>query len=240
MTLDDLVKELRAVFGTGLRAVVVYGPAATGTEAIARHELHTLVLVDALPLDHLEEGGAHIDAWVRAGHPPPLVLTGTEWQASADIFPEEYAEILEAHRVLHGALPTDGMQVKPAELRLAVERDAMGKLLQVRRAVLAAGADSGRRVELLAASFGAVLEAFRGTLRVHGARPPADAGETVRDVAARAGLDAAPFLRVQDHRRGERKILAGEAHDVLAGYLDGLERLVRHLDAVQPAARSAP
>ena len=240
MTLDDLVKELRDVFGAGLRAVVVYGPAAAGAEAIARHELHTLVLVDALPLDRLEEGGAHVDAWVRAGHPPPLVLTAAEWRASGDIFPEEYAEILEAHRVLHGALPTDGLRVDPAELRLAVERDAMGKLLQLRRAVLAAGANAERRVELLAASFGAVLEAFRGALRVHGVRPPADAAETVRLIAERAGLDAAPFLRVQAHRRGERKLGAGDAHDVLAGYLDGLERLVRHLDTVQPAARPAP
>jgi hypothetical protein len=42
--------------------------------------------------------------------------------------------------------------VNPAELRLAVERDAMGKLLQLRRAVLATGADPARRAELLAAS----------------------------------------------------------------------------------------
>ena len=240
MTLDDLVKALRDVFGAGLRAVAVYGPAAAGTEAIARHELRTLVLVDALPLERLEEGGAHVDAWVRAGHPAPLVLTAAEWQASADVFPEEYADILESHRVLHGQLPTEGLRVDPAELRLAVERDAMGKLLQLRRAVLAAGADAGRRVEVLAGSFGAVLEAFRGALRVHGERPPAGAGDAVDAVARRTGLDAAPFHRVQAHRRGERPIAAADVHDVLAGYLTGMERLVRHLDQVHRPPRRTP
>jgi hypothetical protein len=56
------------------------------------------------------------------------------------------------------------------------------------------------------------------------------------ELAFRAGLDAAPFLRVVAHRRGAQPIAPAEVHDVLAGYLAGLERLVAHLDEVQPSA----
>lgn len=234
MTLDDLVRELRDVFGASLRSVVLYGTAVDDA-AVRPDALHTLVLVDELPLDHLEEGGVHMEAWVRAGHPPPLVLTMAEWRSSADIFPMEYADILTHHRVLHGALPSADVRVDPGELRLTVEREAMGKLLQLRRGVLAAGGDAARRAELLAVSFDTFLAVFRGALRVYGVRPPADPADVCRETAARAGMDPEPFLRVLAHRRGTERVPAAAVHDVLEGYLDGLARLVAHLDQVEPA-----
>ena len=232
--LDTLVRELRAVFGASLRAVVLYGPAA-GDEPATAAELHTLVVVDELPLERLEEGGAHVEAWVRGGRPSPLVLTFAEWRSSADVFPVEYADILTRHRVLHGALPTEGIAVEPRHLRLAVEREAVGALLQLRRGVLASGSDPGRRASMLAASLAGVLPLFRGALRVHGLQPPTDAGEVCRELGFRAGIDAAPFVRVLEHRRAAAPIGAAAVHDMLAGYLAGLERLVAHLDQVQPA-----
>jgi hypothetical protein len=235
MTLDGLVGELRAVFGAQLRAVVLYG-AAAGDEPVPRAELHTLVIVDELPLDRLEEGGSHLDAWVRGGHPPPLVLTLAEWRSSADVFPVEYTDILSRHRVLHGALPADGIAVDPGELRLAVERDAAGALLQLRRGVLATGTDPARRAELLAASLGGLVAIFRGALRVHGLQPPTDAADVCCELGFRAGVDAAPFLRVLAHRRGAEPLAAAAVHDVLAGYLTGMQRLVAHLDQVRPAS----
>lgn len=237
MTLEALLDELRAVFGDALHAVLLYGSTATGQEIASRSDLNVLVIVRALPLDQLENGGAHLEKWTRAGNPPPLVFTLEEWRSSADIFPMEYADILDQHRVLHGTLPTEGIRVDAGELRLAAEREAMGKLLQLRRGVLAAGADAGRRAELLAASLSTFLAIFRGAVRVHGLRPPTDHESVCREVARLGGLDAAPFLRVLDHKRGRAKIPAAEVHDVLGGYLTGIERLVAHLDQVAPAAR---
>ena len=237
MTLEVLLDELRAVFGGDLQTVLLYGSAATGEEIARRSDYNVLVIVRALPLERLEDGGAHIEAWVRAGNPPPLVLTLDEWRSSADVFPIEYADILERHRVLHGTLPTEGITVDAGALRLAAEREAMGKLLQLRRGVLAAGADPARRAELLAASLSTFLAIFRGALRVHGVRPAADADGVCRETARVAGIDAVPFLRVLDHKRGRVALPPAEVHDVLGGYLAGIERLVAHLDQATPAGR---
>ncbi|HEU4630031.1 MAG TPA: hypothetical protein VFS08_09790 [Gemmatimonadaceae bacterium] len=239
MTTDSLVAALRDAFGPALRAVVVYG-AAAGDEPVAPADVHTLVLVDSLPLEALESAGAHIEAWVRGGgHPAPLVLTMAEWRSSVDVFPLEYADILDQHRALHGALPADGIEVDPEDLRLAVEREAMATLLQLRRGVLATGGDAERRVELLVASFPAFLTVFRGAVRVHGVRPSADAAGTCAELAFRTGVDVSPFVRVLEHRRGRQRITPGEVHAVLDGYLTSLERLVAHLDQVRPSPRAS-
>ena len=73
----------------------------------------------------------------HAGNPPPLTLTTREWRRSSDIFSMEYADILERHKVLHGQLDMN-VTVDPEHLRLQLEHEAMGTLLQLRRGALAA------------------------------------------------------------------------------------------------------
>src|SRR5512132_2774372 len=132
MTLDELVTQLRAAYGADLRAAVLYGSAAAGEHIPNRSDYNVLVVVDSLPLERLRAAAAVTQAWIGAGNPPPLTMTSREWLGSSDIFPMEYADILERHRVLAGALPTEGVVVRAADLRLQVEHEAMGKLLKLR------------------------------------------------------------------------------------------------------------
>src|SRR5205814_542241 len=104
----------------------------------------------------------------ESGNLPPLILTEQEWKSSTDIFPMEYADILERHRVLHGDPPFDGITVSPRDLRLQVEHEAMGKLLRLRRGVLSAGGDRKRQLALMEQSLSSILVVFRGVLRLLG------------------------------------------------------------------------
>lgn len=240
MTAATLVDELRAVFGNGLRTVALYGSAASAEEAARPGDMHVIVVVDALPLGRLTDAGAHVNKWLADGHPAPLLLTEAEWRSSSDIFPLEYADILAQRQELYGRLPVDGIVVEPHDLRVAVEHEAMGKLLQLRRGVLAAGDDAANRADLLAASLSTFLAIFRGGLRVMGIRPDPDPVGTCREIGFRAGLDPGPFLRVLDHKRGTAPLPPGEVNAVLAGYLSSLERLVAWLDQLVPAGAPAP
>jgi hypothetical protein len=151
----------------------------------------------------------------------------------------EYVDIQERHRVLHGAPPFDGVRVSPADLRRQLESEAMGKLLRLRRGVLAAGGDGKEQLKLLEASRSTIMVLFRATVRLHGETPPNDTAELCRHVARLAGLDADPFLRVLRHARGEAKIRAADAGALLARYVRGVQQLVAHIDRYAPAARPA-
>jgi len=234
MTARMLAEELRSVFGDGLRAVALYGSAVGEGDTARAADMHILVIVRELPLDLLAEAGRHVTAWLEGGHPPPLVLTEAEWSASSDIFPMEYADILDSRVELAGRVPVDGLAVAPMELRMAAEREGMGKLLQFRRAVIAVGDDAAQRTELLAASLPTFLAVFRGGLRVLGIHPEADPAGTCREIGYRAGVDMAPFARVIEHRRGSNPIAPGEVTGVLAGYLEGVEKVVAWLDQLTP------
>jgi hypothetical protein len=230
MTLDDLVTQLRAAYGSHLSAVVLYGSAASGEHIAKKSDFNVLVLLDQVDPATLAASSAVAKAWHEAGNPPPMTMTMAEWRRSSDVFPMEYADILERHRVLYGAPPFEGMEVSQEHLRLQLEQEVLGKLLHLRQGALLAGTDGKRQLELVSASLSTMMVLFRAVLRLHGEKPPADSVDVAQRVAALAGLDAAPFVRAVRHNRGESKIAASEAGQVLAGYLTGIERLNAHLD----------
>src|SRR5687767_15968098 len=147
MTLEELVSQLRSAIGQGLHAVVLYGSQATPDHS-AKSDYNILVLVDSLDATRLQAASAAARAWADAGNPPPLTLTLDEWHGSSDIFPMEYADVLERHRVLFGDLVMD-IAVNPQHLRLQLEHEAMGTLLQLRRGAMAAGDDPKAQIRLL-------------------------------------------------------------------------------------------
>jgi hypothetical protein len=235
MTLDELVTQLRAAYGDRLASVVLYGSAAGGDHIPNRSDYNVLVLLaaeggDPLAVSPSAGATAVARAWREAGNPPPMTMTVEEWRRSADIFPMEYADILDRNRVLYGAAPFDGITVAPADLRLQLEQQVMGKLLQLRQGALLAGTDGKRQTELVSASLSTMMVLFRAVLRLHGERPAADNAAVAERVGALAGFDAAPFVRAVRHVRGAEKLPSDDAGRVLTGYLAAIERLSRHLD----------
>ena len=234
MTLDDLVTQLRAAYGAHLSAVVLYGSAAAGEHIPKQSDYNVLLLLDAVDWSSVAAASSVARAWNDSGNPPPMTMTVDEWRRSADVFPMEYADILERHRVLHGTLPVDGITVSRENLRLQLEQQVMGKLLQLRQGALLAGTDTKRQADLIAASLSTMMVLFRAVIRLHGEKPEGDNLTLSQRVASLAGFDATPFARAVRHVRGESKLSGSDTSDVLAAYIGGIEQLRRYLDGFAP------
>jgi hypothetical protein len=195
-----------------------------------KSDYNVLVVVDSLPLERLRAVSAVSKAWAQDGNPAPMTFTVNEWKSSADIFPMEYADILERHRILYGDAPFEGIKVAPSDLRLQVEQQTMGKLLQLRQATMGAGGDSKLQLEVLEKSLSTLMVIFRGIARLHGEVPSQDYEALVRSLATRAGFSPDPFVRVVRHVRGVEKIARDDAAKILESYLASMERLVAYLN----------
>ena len=230
MKLEELVSQLQLAYGAGLRSVVLFGSAVAGEHNPKKSDYNILVIVDSLPLDKLRAVAAVSKAWAEDGNPPPMTFTSKEWRASADIFPMEYADILERHRVLFGTPPFEGIRVTPSDLRLQVEQQTMGKLLQLRQATMGAGGDSRLQLEVLEKSLSTLMVIFRGVSRLHGQVPSQDYEELTRQLAQRAGFPPEAFVKVIRHVRGTEKIPRESAAGILEAYMAAMERLVSYLN----------
>ena len=229
MGTEALVPRLVATLGDALEAVVLFGSAAGNEHHAAHSDLNVLVLLTRLGGAELTPALAAITRdWASAGHSAPLIMTTAEFRRSTDIFAIEVSDILARHRVLHGSAPFDGLLVAPRDLRLQLEQEAMGKLLKLRGAILAALDDPERQRQLLAKSFSTFMVLFRALERLAGAAPASSTDVLVASVAARVGLDPAPWMTVLRHRRGE--VPLADVASVVAGYLAGAEKLAAYVD----------
>ncbi len=230
LAIGELLAELQAMFGSSLRTVVQFGSAVAGELLSGQSDTNLLIIVDAVPLSALLHNVNAVQKWTAAGNPAPLLLTLGEWRSSADIFAMEYADILHRHKVLMGDPPFEGVSVGARDLRLHVEREAMGKLLQLRRAVMAVGNDPKMQLRLLGNGLSTLMVIFRGVLRVAGGPPPTDYVKLSQEVATLAGFDAKPFERLVLHARRDVQIPVSDVPSILAGVLDAMGRLVAYLD----------
>ena len=230
MTLDELVTQLRSAYGAQLSSVVLYGSAAAGEHVPKKSDYNILVLLGRLEPAAITAASAVARAWNDAGNPPPMTMTVEEWRRSIDVFPMEYADIIERHRMLYGSAPFEGLVVTREHLRLQLEREVMGKLLQLRQATFMAGSDGPKQAELLGASISTILVLFRATLRLKGESPAADSIDVATRVSELGGFNAVPFTRAIRHHRDDVRIKSAEAGTVLSQYLSGVERLDAYLD----------
>jgi len=111
-----------------------------------------------------------------------------------------------------------------------VEHQAMGKLLQLRQAIMGAGGDSKLQLEVLEKSLSTLMVVFRGVSRLFGHAPSQDYEELTRSLAQRAGFSADPFVKVIRHVRGTEKIPRENAAGILEEYLAAMERLVAYVN----------
>lgn len=238
VAISELIGALESEYGAALRTVVRFGSAVAGEVLPGQTDTNLLVITDALPLRSLLRDAVAFQKWTAAGNPAPLILTREEWQSSADIFAMEYADILHRHEVLFGEAPFGDVTVALSDLRISVERETMGKLLQLRRAVMAVGGDGPSQLRLLVNGLSTLMVLFRGVLRVAGQPPATNYVELSRATAALVGFDAAPFERLVQHARREVQIPPSDATALLTSVLETMGRLVAHLDrAGKPSAR---
>ena len=230
MTLDELVTQLRSAYGAQLSCAVLYGSAAAGEHVPRKSDYNVLVLLGRMEAAAMPAASAVARAWHDAGNPPPMTMTLDEFRRSSDVFPMEYADMLDRHRVLYGTSPFEGITIEREHLRLQLEQQVMGKLLQLRQGALLAGADGRRQVDLIGASISTIMVLFRAVLRLNGEAPSGTGEAVATRVAALGGFNAMPFTRAVRHHRGDERIAAGDASALMSQYLSGVERLDAFLD----------
>lgn len=236
--LDDFVTELVRALGENIVSIVQFGEAVRGAYDEKRPQLEVLVILGDASPTALRPVGRHIAAWVKAGHPPPLVFAEREWRQSSDVFPIEIEEMREAHRVLRGGDPFEGVATTTADLRQELEREIRGKVLQLRAEFAAAEADGRALGELLIASAKTFFILFRAVLRVAGSTPPSETAALVRATAETAGVDPVVFNWVVTKLTGgqPQPPRLGPFDRTAVRYLEGIEQLALYVDGMTEGA----
>ena len=201
--LQTYVKEVKGQFGEQLEGVLLYGSAVRGEFLPGRSNLNILLLVSSYDSAILNQYSALHRQWNKEQIVAPLFLTEEELRVSAEVFPLEFLEIQEQHRVLGGRDPFIGFHVKTDRLREAVVQGFMSHLLRLRqRYVEGTGADEATNI-LLSLSVTSIIPLLRGVQRLLNRPVLSHSDAVVEDVAAHLKLDLQGLLDILLLKRGQ-------------------------------------
>lgn len=203
--LDELVQKLKAAAADNLKAVILYGSAATDEFHAKHSDLNILCVVGDAGAARLEALHGPVQWWIRRGQRPPLVFTLEELRRSADIFTIELLDMKSRHRILFGENVLAELAVPLQHHAIQVERELRTSWLRLRQAILAAPKKPKVYLQIMTASFSSFAALFRHALIALGETPADTKREAIDRIAKFAGADPAGFLDVLCVREGKLK-----------------------------------
>jgi hypothetical protein len=228
--LDEFVQRLKAAASDNLKAVILYGSAAT-EEFHAKHsDLNILCLVNQADAAHLEALHGAVEWWIRRDQRPPLIFTPDELRRSADIFTIELLDMKSRHRVLYGENLLAEISVPLHYHAIQVERELRTDWLRLREAILAAPKKPKVYLDLMVASFSAFAALFRHALLALGEAPAETKREAIDRIAQFAGADPAGFQTILSVREGKVKERDIDTEKTLNQYFAFVEAVTEKFD----------
>jgi len=228
--LEALLENLKEAHSTNLVSVVLYGSAVTGEHKKGRSDYNVLVVLNQITPSDLRAAHPVVDQWHQQGNPLPLYFTQEEMMRASDVFPIEFLDMSQAHQMLYGPDPFEGLVISQDNLRHQLEFELRGKLIRLRELYIPTSQDAERLSALMADSLNSFAVLFRHVLGLMGEEPPLTKRETITRLGEKAGVDVTPLLNVLALREPEKKLSLDQATGYFTAYLAAIEATIRRVD----------
>lgn len=227
------VAEVTKLFGASLQAVILYGSLARGEYLPGRSNINLLLILSEYDLGLLRQYSKLHGRWKKEQVVVPLLLTEEELRASLDVFPLEYLEIKDQHRLLMGRDPFPELHPDLRRLEVQVQQEIRGNLLRVRQRFVEGGGTAEAVGILLPLSLTALLPPLRGLLRLLNRPIPEATDALLQDLGPALEVDPGVFLEVLSLKRGLISPGPLETPRLFERYVRALEGLVKRLNKVK-------
>ncbi len=200
--LQRYVKETTTLLGQQLEGILLYG-SAVGPEFLpGRSNLNLLLMLSGYDREGMKRYAKAHKRWSREQFVVPLLVTEAELTKPGTVFPLEYLEIQEQHRVLWGRDPFIGLHIDRTNLAYQVRQGIEGNLVRLRQRFIEGGGTEEATTMLLPLSLTALLPCLRGLQRLAGQPALYQSDALLAGIRAMTGLELAGFGDVLELKRG--------------------------------------
>jgi hypothetical protein len=225
------IAPLTEAAGASFRALYLYGSALAPDFDKARGNVNLLFVAADLSSPRLESLAAAVtkvraqaSSWKFA----PLILEEEQVRRAADVFPNDFLDLVQRRALLSGDDLLAAAAVDPDHMRYQCEYELRARLVALRQAYLFHAGAPDKSREILAGAAQGTSALHRHLLSLAGQPPIEEREALARAVAAHYGVDA-EALRAP-HEARQDKVPAVTAPARLGAYLDALSALARAVD----------
>jgi predicted nucleotidyltransferase len=226
---EHFVSLAQKCFGADLHSILLYGSAARGTYRKGISDVNLLILLRTTPTEKLFQFGKESASLIRKRRITPLLMTQDEFLQSADVFPLEYLDIRNAHKVLYGPDDTSALDLTNKNLRHQTEERLRGSLNQLRQIITASEGNRRLLIRLLRSWSGGGNALFRALLALKGKDPNlSDPEALIHQAEELYQVSPGAWSNFERFRRGEKRDplqVAGRLIESLEGFSQGVDSL---------------
>ena len=136
MSSTILVKDLKDIYGENLLSVILYGQNTDSEQYKDESGQNIIVIFNKLEASDIKNAIVAIKKWIKAKNALPIIMSESEWQNSADVYPIEYIEIKNNYEILYGKNVVAPISVSKYDLRLQCEYEIKNLLVRIRQIYL--------------------------------------------------------------------------------------------------------
>lgn len=231
-TVDDAVSALGHACGERLIAVALTGEAASAGYRPGKSSLSLAVVVDNVEIGILDAIRPLVRRWRSTRVATPLVLDPLYLETSRDVFPLEFLDLLDRHRLLAGRIdPFADITIARVHLRIELEEQLRGKMLHLWELYLETHR-AGRLARAMLHTLPHFYILLRGMLFLREVDRPTAPLDLVKAVETAYQLALPSFRELETARAAGSDIRRSATGPIFARYLDEVSRLVRRVDGV--------
>ena len=224
-------KIIEALQGNVL-SILVYGSAAGINYNPGVSNINLAIIVKNLDFLVLKQSVALVKWGHKHKMATPLFLTKDYILSALDVFPVEFSEIKEQHKVIFGEDIFKDLEIPVKDVRLLCEQQVKGKLLHLRQAYLDIGPNFFVLKNCLSSAFSDLVPIFRQLIALKGQKPNDHKEQMLGQLANIFSLDLAPFLAVYQDKNKKTLIATHQVEVHFQNFLDQLDILSRHMDSL--------
>jgi hypothetical protein len=228
--LKEFINRLKECYGAELVSAILHGSAARADHDHSVSDLNVICVLRQVGVSELRKCSKVLDWWQKQKQPPPLFLSLEEINNRNDVFPIEYIDIQQSHRILFGEDVFSPLTIDRSNHRVELEHEVSSNLLRLRQRYLALHPKPKDVLRLMIESISTFGTLARHALILVGADAPGKRSETFEAAAKRFSLDAKPFLSILRLRQSGEKPSDSEIENLFTSYLDQITKLEKIVD----------
>lgn len=226
----EITEDFKKVFGEDLISLILYGSGARGDYVPGKSDLNLLIILSQGAVDHLDKMIETANKWRKRKVAAPLVMTRQFVLSSVDAYPIEFLNMKISHVVIFGENVLDELKFNPVHLRLQLERELKGKLLNLQTGFLETEGKSKQIRELIKVSFNAFIALFNAMLFLKNIAIPQGKRNIIQLIAQTFSIDAVIFLKCADIRDDMDNYSSADIHVIFRSYLQVINKLSEIID----------
>ncbi len=231
-SLQTFVQDVQGLYGEDLVAILLYGSAAAGEHVHGRSDLNVAVVLRQVTPALLRKAAGHLRSWHRRAFATPMFFDSEFLHGSLDVFPIEFLDMQERHRVLWGSDVLAGLEITRANLRRQCEQELRGKLLRLRQSYVESGHDPAALERVLAVAVSSLAVLVRTLLRLGGGDPSGRTDEVLARAEQHLGISTGSLRKALQVKRGEMRVTGAGVDALYQDVLDEIKGLVGVVDGL--------